>query len=58
MSEFSNHWAEVGTVLDGFRRRGVRRLFVKHLAPNDIDEITQEEARWFAESVGLGRFIK
>ena len=25
---------------------------------SDIDEITQEEARWFAESVGLGRFIK
>ena len=25
---------------------------------SDIDEITREEARWFAESVGLGQFVK
>ena len=25
---------------------------------SDIDEITREEARWFAESLGLGEFVK
>jgi hypothetical protein len=40
-------WARTSTLADW--RFGER---------SDIDEITREEARWFAESVGRGQFVK
>jgi len=36
--EFARRALPKTVLFDGFRRRGVRRLFVKHLAPNDNDK--------------------